>query len=139
MADAPKTTTPPLLKAKRMSHVAFLKQYEAALASQSWEQVSPCFAEEAVVLFSEGTFVGKGEIERAFRRTFDLIKDETYSIEDTLWVEVRDTLALCTYTFKWSGHVGGQLRSGQGRGSSLLVLEGTSWKIKHEHLGPAAA
>lgn len=121
-----------------MGHLEFLKRYEAALATQSWEQISPCFSEGAVVVFSEGTFVGKPEIEIAFRRTFDLIKDETYQIENLLWVDVQESSALCTYTFKWTGRVGGQSRSGQGRGTSLLVRQGSSWKIKHEHLGPAA-
>lgn len=121
-----------------MDHVEFLKRYEAALASQSWEHISPFFAEGAVVVFSEGTYVGKPQIEAAFRRTFDRIQDETYRIENLLWVDVQASSALCTYTFMWSGLVGGQRRSGQGRGTSLLVREGTTWKIKHEHLGPAA-
>jgi hypothetical protein len=34
----------------------------------------------------------------------------------------------------WSGLVGGEARSGQGRGTNVIVKTRTRWQIKHEHL-----
>lgn len=46
----------------------FMRTYAQALAAQDWAKVEPLIHEEACVQFSEGTF--------------QLIKDEVYSISD---------------------------------------------------------
>ena len=38
------------------------------------------------------------------------------------------------YRFSWSGAVGGEPRSGQGRGMNVIVKNQARWQIKHEHL-----
>ena len=50
-------------------------------ASRRWSMIEPLIADEACVIFSEGTYNGKGEIQKAFEQTFTLINDEYYEIE----------------------------------------------------------
>jgi ketosteroid isomerase-like protein len=42
--------------------------------------------------------------------------------------------AVCRYRFSWRGVVGGEPRSGHGRGTNVLVRQDGQWKIEHEHL-----
>jgi len=121
-----------------MSPQTFLKQYERALATQSWPTIEPFIANDACFIFSEGTYHGKAAIGEAIRATFALIKHEQYGINDVHWVHLQDDCALCTYAFSWQGVIDGEQCAGTGRGTSLLVKDGTRWAIKHEHLGPAA-
>ena len=119
-----------------MSHEIFLQRYEQALSSHTWEAVEPLIDDDACFVFSDGTFIGKAEIEKAIRKTFALILDENYRIQDVQWVYVREECALCAYTFHWAGLIDGKPCEGQGRGTTLLVKTELGWKVKHEHLGP---
>jgi ketosteroid isomerase-like protein len=115
-----------------------MERYAAALASQDWSQVEPLIHEDCVAVFSSGTFVGKDEVEGAFRRTFELIGDEEYTISDLHWVSKGDDLAVCRYDFAWSGLINGEPSSGGGRGTSVLRHSDGGWQILLEHLGPPA-
>lgn len=54
-----------------------LHAYEAALATQDWEEVDPLLHDDVCVTFSNGTFhQGKEAVEAAFTRNFELIDDE---------------------------------------------------------------
>jgi len=100
-----------------------LHEYERALGSHTWDAIAPLIDEGACFVFSESTYLGKAEIENAIRKTFALIQDETYRIEDVHWVHVQGDSALCVYTFHWSGVIEGQRCQGSGRGTSLLVFD----------------
>ena len=121
-----------------MNHESFLQSYEQALGAHTWDAVDPFIDDDACFIFSDGTFVGKAAIEKAVGKTFSLIHDEVYRIQDVRWVYVHDDCALCTYTFHWSGVINGKPCEGRGRGTTLLVKSELGWKIKHEHLGPSA-
>lgn len=121
-----------------MNHEALLAEYKKALSTQRWEVVAPLIHEKACFVFTEGTYFGKVAIEAAIRRTFDLIKNENYSIADLVWVYVSDTWAACTYDFTWSGLISGKQAAGSGRGTTVIVFEHGKWQIIHEHLGPSA-
>ena len=121
-----------------MSAQEHLKTYETALASQQWENIAPLMHPGICVTFNNGTYKGIAEVEGAFRKTFDLIKDETYAISNIHWIRNDDALAVCLYNFHWSGIINGQEASGGGRGTSVLVYENGRWLILTEHLGPEA-
>jgi hypothetical protein len=112
--------------------------YEAALAARNLEAIERLIDNEACFLFSEGTYFGRKAIGEAIAHTFATIKDETYRISDAHWIYRSPSAALCTYQFFWSGMIGDQFCSGEGRGTSLLTLSSCGWQIKHEHLGPRA-
>ena len=116
----------------------FIAAYEKALATQSWEQVAPLIHERCVATFREGTFIGKVEVESAFRKTFALIKEEKYEISNIHWVHKTDHSAVFVYTFTWSGIIKGSFASGSGRGTSVLTKQNGQWQLICEHLGPLA-
>lgn len=114
----------------------FISAYEKALASQSWDNVAPLIHEQCVATFSEGTYIGKAEVEAAFRKTFALIKEEKYKISNIHWVRETENTAVFIHHFSWSGIINGQFASGSGRGTSVLTKENGRWQLICEHLGP---
>lgn len=71
----------------------FITNYEAALATHDWEQISPLAHNNCVATFSEGTYIGKRQVEAAFRKTFAFIKEEEYAIRDVHWLLIAEQLA----------------------------------------------
>jgi len=116
-----------------------LKKYELALASQNWESVEPLMHKDVSVTFSNGTFKGLDEVKAVFESNFASIKDEEYEISDTHWPLISTTSAVCLYNFNWKGLIDGELCSGAGRGTSVLICENDQWQIITEHLGPNAS
>ena len=112
----------------------FMTEYEQANNSHDIDRVLPMIAEDATYWFSDGSYRGLGEIKGAIERTFATIQDEVYEVSDLEWVVVADEYAACRYRFSWQGVVNGQVRSGQGRGTNLLVRRDGTWKMQHEHL-----
>ncbi len=103
-----------------MDHVGLLQEYERRLGQHNWAAVADLIHDEAVFIFSEGTFRGKQEIAQAFERTFQTIQNERYAIHDLQWVVVTEDVAACIYEFRWQGMVDGQEMSGGGRGTTIL-------------------
>ncbi len=48
-----------------MDHQTFLQQYERALDAHTWEAVEALLDDDACFIFSDGTFIGKVQIEKA--------------------------------------------------------------------------
>jgi ketosteroid isomerase-like protein len=118
-----------------MTPAEFLREYETSGRAGGVEHTLRLIDENAIYWFSDGTaHVGKAAIERAIRRNFELIKDETYRISDVVWVVQSPDLAACTYRFDWSGILRGERASGSGRGTSVLARRGDAWVVVHEHL-----
>jgi ketosteroid isomerase-like protein len=115
---------------------AFLDEYEHRLALRCWEALEDLIHEQAVFVFSEGTYRGQAEIEGAFRRTFQTIDDEQYAIHDVEWVAVTEGMAVCAYEYRWQGMIDGRRTRGGDRGTTVLLRVGEDWQIVHEHLGP---
>ncbi len=111
-----------------------LKEYERSLSSQDFDRVRPLIHEDAVFWFNDGSFRGHEEIEGAFAKTFDLIKEEKFWLTDIEWLFSSEETAACHYQFNWEGIIHGDLCSGNGRGSSVLKSVDGVWKIVHEHL-----
>jgi ketosteroid isomerase-like protein len=119
------------------THRQHLDEYVRALNTHRWEIVRPLIDDEAVFIFSEGTYIGVQAIGEAISRTFASISDEHYEVTHQQWTLVTDSAAVCFYDFSWDGVVDGRQASGRGRGTSILHKKPSGWKIIHEHLGPA--
>ncbi len=121
-----------------MNQEQFIKDYEAALASQNWDNVEPLIHELACVTFSNGS-VHKGiyAIKEAYKRNFAIIEDEEYSIADVHWILKKEAIAVYLFSFYWSGKINGQQASGSGRGTTVIMFENGRWKLIAEHLGMA--
>lgn len=112
----------------------FMRSYEEANNSHNFVNVEPFIAPAATYWFSDGSFTGMEEIHAAIEATFTAIQNEDYRISDLLWPIVCEDVAVCTYYFSWSGVVGGQPKSGDGRGTNVLQKSDGLWQIVHEHL-----
>ncbi|MAT96527.1 MAG: DUF4440 domain-containing protein [Anaerolineaceae bacterium] len=122
-----------------MNPEIFIEKYEAALATQDWQQVDPLIHPQACVTFSSGrVHIGKTAVRHAFERNFALIQDETYAIENVHWVMRGEETAVYLFTFRWSGLINGEPASGAGTGSSVLINSEDGWQLLVEHLGPKA-
>jgi len=115
-----------------------IEEYEAALATHDWEQVAPLIHDDCVAIFSEGTFIGKQQVEVAFHKTFDLIQDEKYMISSVHWILQQESVAVFNFEFHWTCIIKGKPASGGGRGTSTIVLQDGDWVLIAEHLGPHA-
>lgn len=113
----------------------FMREYEQAANAHDLERSLSLIDDDAIFLFSdESVHVGKAAIRRAFRKNFDTIESETYSVSNLTWLAATEDVAACVYDFAWSGTIGGQPASGSGRGTSVLRSTRGEWKIIHEHL-----
>jgi ketosteroid isomerase-like protein len=114
---------------------AFMTRYERATNSHDIDRVAPLIAEDATYWFSDGSYAGLGAIRGAIERTFATIQNEVYGIEDLEWIVLAADHAVCRYRFFWRGVVDGRPRSGQGRGTNVIVrCDDGEWRMRHEHL-----
>ncbi|MFE2427531.1 YybH family protein [Streptomyces sp. NPDC059373] len=113
----------------------FMSRYEQANNSHDIDRVVPLIADDATYWFSDGSYEGLEEITGAIARTFSAIQDEVYEVRDLEWVVVTADHAVCRYRFHWRGTVAGRTRTGQGRGTNVIVRRDGMWKMRHEHLG----
>jgi len=63
------------------------------------------------------------------------IKNEKYTIENVIWIKTEETFAIYLFDYFWTGIVNGELLSGNGIGTTVILKEGTKWKLLSEHLG----
>ena len=113
----------------------FIREYETSNQKHGLEHTLSLIDENAVYWFSDGScHDGKSAIEQAIRHNFETIEGEDYQINDIVWVAQSSAIAVCIYRFEWSGTVRGAPACGSGRGTSVLVNQGESWVVVHEHL-----
>ncbi len=89
---------------------------------------------EATYLFTDGTFRGLDQIQKAFESTWKKIQNETYQISDIKVVCADELIAVITYKFSWSGVVDGQQKNGEGRGTNVIKKSDMRLQFIHEHL-----
>lgn len=118
-----------------MTPQEFLREYETSGRVGGVERTLSLIDDDAIYWFSDGgAHIGKAAIERAIRRNFEAIKDETYRLSEITWLAQTQDVAACTYRFDWSGVLHGEKASGFGRGTSVLIRKGDGWAVVHEHL-----
>jgi|SRR5262245_15432787 len=115
----------------------FVRDYEAALATHDWSRVDRLIHEDACVTFSTGTVhMGKEAVRRAFEDNFRSIMEEHYEISNVHWVRRDPRIAVYLFDFTWTGVVRGKAARGDGRGTCVIVKDGSQWQLLVEHLGP---
>ncbi len=120
----------------------FIKAYETAISNQRWENIEGLIHDDCVVTFTNGTYRGKPQVEEIFRKNFELIKDEVYTISNIHFVIEKPDYAVFIFHYHWKGIIHGQPSEGGGRGTSVIVKDEKSgngaWQLISEHLGPHA-
>jgi ketosteroid isomerase-like protein len=112
----------------------FLADYARRINTHQFALVAPLISEEAVFWFTDGSFYERDSIQRAFERTWAVIQEETYRIDDVKWLSRDAQTAACVYTFHWQGLIDGAIHKGSGRGTTVLRKVKEGWQIVHEHL-----
>jgi ketosteroid isomerase-like protein len=112
----------------------FLKRYEDATNTHVFSNVANLIHPDATYRFTDGDFIGIEAIRKAFEDTWGSIKDEVYSLSDLKIIAVDLNSASITYTFNWSGVVDGEQKSGNGRGTNIIVRSADGLQCIHEHL-----
>lgn len=114
----------------------FIKNYEKALSTQDWKQVTPLIHKDANVIFSNGNVhIGKENIKKAFEHNFSLIKNEKYTIKNVRWLLKKEATAMYVFEFFWKGTINEKSVEGNGIGTCVLVRQQGSWILLSEHLG----
>ena len=116
----------------------FIKAYENAISEQSWNKTEKLIHPDCVVTFTNGTYKGKAQVEAIFRKNFDLIKDEIYTISNVHFVIEKSDYVVFIFNYNWSGIIHGEPAEGGGRGTSVIVKQNGNWQLISEHLGPNA-
>lgn len=111
-----------------------MQAYEKATNTHDFANLQPLIAPNATYWFTDGSFNGIDEIRQAIEATFQKIQDETYEIANLEWVAKDSNVAVCRYTFAWSGVIDGTRQSGTGRGTNVLTQQDSTWRVQHEHL-----
>lgn len=113
-----------------MSPEFFFIQYEKALASQDWKNVSSLIHQDACITFSTGEVLkGIEMIQKAFQRNFQLIQSEKYIISNIQKVYNTLDTAGFIFSYSWEGFVEGNLISGKGSGTIALIYTENNWKL----------
>jgi uncharacterized protein (TIGR02246 family) len=112
----------------------FMQDYERATNTHDFATVAPLIAADAIFWFNDGSFHGLDQIQAAFEKTWGAIQEERYAIENVQWIGTGEAVAVCAYHFRWQGYISGNLRSGRGRGTSVLRKDDGRWRVAHEHL-----
>jgi ketosteroid isomerase-like protein len=112
----------------------FIKLYEEATNSHEFNNVVELIHEDALYRFTDGDFNGIDEIKSAFEITWNKIQNETYKISDLKIINIDNNSATFTYTFNWSGIVDGTEKSGNGRGTNVIVNSQNKIQCIYEHL-----
>ena len=113
---------------------SFLTEYEKLANKKNFNEIKPFISEDAIYWFSDGSFNGIDEIEKAFESTWNKLQNETYTISELRWLTFSEDQAICIYNFKSVSPVDGKILSFSGRGTNVLKKINMNWKIIHEHL-----
>ena len=111
-----------------------LKAYESLINRHDFSVLAGLIADDASFWFSDGPHHGLVEIRSAFEHTWQRLGDETYWLDDLVWIAEGETAAACTYRFNWESTLAGQKHTGSGRGTTVFRKTKKGWQIVHEHL-----
>lgn len=102
--------------------IEFMREYERATATKNFANVSPMLHPNAFYRFTDGDSIGIEAIERAFRTTWERIKNEVYFLTEFNAYALDERTVVVTYIFNWTGVVEDRPSKGEGRGFNMLAL-----------------
>ena len=117
--------------------VAFLERFEALAAREDFALIRDLIDERAVFRFNDGDFVGRDAIQASFEKTWrgdPSVRKARFYLSDITVLTTDRRSATATYNWHWEGSQGAQSFAIKGRGTRVLVAEGDSFRIVHEHL-----
>ena len=113
---------------------AFLARYLDAVNTHQFDQVESLIHREAIIKFTDGELRGIDAIRAAFTATWATIREEVYSVSDVRVLYTDTHTACVVYQFHWQGKIDGEMASGSGFGTNIVVRTAVGLQILHEHL-----
>lgn len=113
---------------------AVMAAYADLINRHDFSLLLPLIDVGASFWFSSGTYKGHQAARDAFERTWKRFGDETYWLENLVWIARSMEAACCIYSFHWRATMTGQIIEGKGRGTTVLAKGESGWRIVHEHL-----
>jgi ketosteroid isomerase-like protein len=113
-----------------------LENYIQATNSHDFALVAQYLAPDAIYWFTKNEYRSIEEIQSYFENTWNLIKEEVYSISNINWIAIDQKTASCLYTYHWEGYYNGDFVSGTGNATNIFKKQNSEWKLIHEHLSP---
>ena len=111
-----------------------LKAYELGLNAHRLDAVADLIAPDAAFWFSDGNQRGVDAIKAAFEKTWQVLNNDAYWLDEVEWIAEGKTAAVSIYQFNWKSEGDGRALSGSGRGTTVLRRVAGRWQIVHEHL-----
>jgi ketosteroid isomerase-like protein len=119
------------------SVVAFLTEFEALAEQEDFSLIEHMIDENAFFRFNDGDFVGRQAIRAAFEKTWrgdPAVKKARFYLTDIVVLSTDDCSASATYTYNWEGAQGDVRFTVRGRGTRVLLVGPSGFRIVHEHL-----
>lgn len=113
-----------------------LESYIQATNTHNFEEVKKYLSSEAVFWFTNKEYKSLEQIEQYFLNSWELIKDEVYSVSSVKWIGIDHNLATCLYIYHWEGFHNGKKINGYGNATNVFKRINNEWKLIHEHLSP---
>ena len=117
--------------------LSFLDGFEALAAREDFALIRDLIDEQAFFRFNDGDFVGRDAVQAAFEKTWrgdPSVKKASFHLSDIKVLTTDERTATVTYTWQWEGSQGAQTFAIRGRGTRVLIADGDSFRIVHEHL-----
>ncbi|NRF94558.1 nuclear transport factor 2 family protein [Paenibacillus frigoriresistens] len=118
-----------------MGYIEAFEKYIQATNTHDFNNVKSILDNNAVYWFADKYFTSISEIQNYFENTWNVVKNEVYTVTNVQWIAVDSNSATCIYTYHWEGYHEGKFVSGEGRATNLFIKNSHGdWKIVHEHL-----
>ena len=117
--------------------VDFLEAFERLAEREGFGLIREMVDEHAFFRFNDGDFIGRPAIQAAKEQTWrgdPTIEKARFYLSNITVLTVDERTATATYTFNWEGSQGDRAFSVRGRGTRVLVRDGGTFRIVHEHL-----
>lgn len=115
---------------------AAFDRYRAKINLHDFERLAEdVIAPDAQFFFSGEEHRGIDEARAAFNRTWSIIPDEVYEMDDAEWLVRGADNALVSFRYRYRGTLKtGKPVTGGGRGTNLYALTAQGWRLVYEHL-----
>ena len=88
-----------------MSADETIYKYKVELNNHSFAGLTPMISEECDFFHPTGTYHGLEEVQQGLEKGWEAIRDKIFEFSNVEWIVKSDNLAICAYTFYYSGMV----------------------------------
>lgn len=117
-----------------MSVKEAFEKYKTELNKHDFERLEPLISEECVFWHPTGIYNGLEQVRLGLEKGWQTILGKDCQFSKVDWTVETDQMAICNYTFFYSGIVGNQKIHEEVHGTNCFRLEQGHWKVLREHL-----